>query len=155
MNTFISKILSLFFCCFVLGNVFAQDEVKTLGFVINNTNDSVLDYSEFVITIIETGEVAMLDSIGRFQFLKPDNCTQIGLNIKIKDSNQNLYLDDLDNMMSLLVIVGEDGIVLRNHQWRIVPVCEKGEQIDLLPTYHPIQRRSFPTYTYFNKSMGM
>lgn len=155
MSSFISKIACLLLFCFVLGNAFAQQKSKTWGFVIDKTKDLRIDYCEMKITVLETGEVVTIDSIGRFYFSMPDNLVKLGLNIKTENFNKDLFLDDLDNMIAVMVKFDEEGVLLSNRKMRTPPICEKGIHIENLPTYNPIQRRNFPTFTYFNKAMGM
>ncbi len=153
MNTFIAKILSLFFCCFALGNVFAQDEVTYKGKLEDKTTNQMLSFNDFIITVIETGEKVKVDSLGQFKFTLPKECNDVNLSFQENDKeNQNKYIRNIEENCFVIVQQFDDKLELFNRCYIEGRGTRCGGGIVRITI--PRKSRYLPS-VFFNKTMGM
>lgn len=160
MNTFIAKILSLFFCCFVLGNAFAQDEITYKGKLEDKTTNQLLNFNDFTITVIETGEKVKVDSLGQFKFTLPKECKDFSFNLVGNDTSCTFGLKNLTSLQQLKLHIEESDIKLFIYlegyiTWISSPTTHPSVQAEFRNNIRNSNhlRGRYPI-THFNKSGG-
>lgn len=151
MNTFIAKTLSLFFCCFALGNSFAQDEVTYKGKLEDKTTNQLLNFTDFTITVIETGEKVKVDSLGQFKFTLPKECKDVNLSFQENDKeNQNKYIRNIEEDCFVIVQQFDDKLELFNRCY----IEGRGTGCGIVRRTISWKSSYWPS-VFFNKAMGM
>lgn len=120
-----------------------------------NYSNKAINLKDISISILETRETVYIDSLRKFYVSLPSECTEINMKVAFLEREEYFVLTDIEKALYLILRIDDEQITLMNHKSRSTPDCLLGEKLDNLPTYNYIQRRPIPTFTYFNKAMGM